>query len=516
MGKEKFKISQFVPFLPFGFTSRQALCTSILNDPMAWVEYDPQLAMADRELICSRQWQYANAHIKTLIEQGYIEEVKRKYGKDNWEVFQQLRITEQGYNLLTGSCTEKTEHDRITACVNSGMGYRAAAEYAMKGIIDTHFMLQETKERSGNSHPQFIKMLMRTIARGDATLMAYGDVPASAVDFVSQGSNGHQQYRAWKISNINTMFRANGFLTNLDRRPICIADKQPELNESATNMKSFYDHCNNTLTHWYDSMEESFLFSYPWAKMQDGLTFGNQTLPWEQVPTFYATTEFPGFANSSAASIDTEELTSAANVIRYNLTGVAIGLKHNYLVYHTRPHHTPLNEKREENTCLTAQYNLEILNEEYPIFGAKREIRNAIIFCPSVKQFKTLFTNIGKKMGHKPVMNPTNGVFDTMSIVPINNSGTAQLRKLMVASPIECETELVYRLTEVNPNLRRTNDPLFQLSYESTPVHVAHFMCYDKLYKIWKYYKSGQKFFVMCYPEQVKYLRQLFPDAEFL
>ena len=119
-------------------------------------------------------------------------------------------------------------------------------------------------------------------------------------------------------------------------------------------------------------------------------------------------------------------------------------------------------------------------------------------------------------MGHKSTMNPTNGVFDTMCIVPLNNSGVAQLRRLMAGTPIECETELVYRLSTTYPQFHRTNDPIYQLAYKNKPVHVAHFMFYDKLYAAWKAYEHGHRFYIMCYPEQVKFLRQLFPDAVFL
>ena len=113
-------------------------------------------------------------------------------------------------------------------------------------------------------------------------------------------------------------------------------------------------------------------------------------------------------------------------------------------------------------------------------------------------------------------MNPINGVYDSMCIVPLNNSGVAQLRRLMASSPIECETELVHRLSVKYPQFQRTNDPIYQLAFNNKPVHVAHYMCYDKLYTAWKAYQHGRRFYIMCYPEQVKYLRQLFPDAEYL
>jgi hypothetical protein len=521
MGKTKFKISQFVPILPFGYTSRSALCIAGSDNPMAWVEYDPNTTMDERELVCSRQWQYANAHIKSMIEQGFLEEVERKYGKHHWEVFPMVRLTAHGYELISGRCTSETEYDRVNACVNAGMGYRAASEYLPPDIIDTHLMLQDAKEQTGVDHHSFIKILMRTIARDDVTLMAYSNQSAT-IDFTSQFYNGHRQYRSWKISNINALFRANGFLTAIDRRPIYLTEDntKPDMTISEGDAMpegevAFYDHCKAILARWYDRTEESFLFSYPWASLHDGLDLGGHALPWEQIPAFYSAHEFPGFSGSANKN-ELENLTGALNLARHNLTGIAVGLKHNYLVYHTRPHHTPMSDKIEENSCLTAQHNIDLLNEESPIFGANREIRNSIIVCPTVKQFKSLFTNLNKKTGRKNTMNPINGVYDSMCIVPLNNSGVAQLRRLMASSPIECETELVHRLSVKYPQFQRTNDPIYQLAFNNKPVHVAHYMCYDKLYTAWQAYQHGRRFYIMCYPEQVKYLRQLFPDAEYL
>lgn len=515
MGKTKFKISQFVPILPFGYTSKQALCIGVSDNPDAWVEYDPYTSMAERELICSRQWQYAYVHIKSMIKQGFLEEVERKYGKYEWEVFQQVRLTEYGYNLVTGNCTDENEYTRISACVDSGMAYRVASGYIPKDTVATHLMLQETKKQTGCDHPIFVNTLMRIIDRDDATLMAYNSPPATAIDLASQSYNGHQQYRSWRASNINALFRANGFLTCIDRRPITTVTSVPETGESTQVNKAFYDCCMSVLDQWYEQEENAFLFAYPWAKKSSGLSFGSNTLPWEQIPAFYSAYEFPSFSGMLSKS-ETENKTNALHLSRHNFAGVAIGLMHNYLVYHTRPQHTSLSEKIEENSCMTVQQNINLINEQTPILGANREIRNAIIVCPSAKQFYSLFVNLKKKRKHKSTMEPTNGVFDSMCIVPLNNSGVVQLRRLMASSPIECETELLYRLADTYPQFQRTNDPIYQFAYKNKPVHVAHFMIYDKLYSAWKAYQHGHRFYIMCYPEQAKFLRQIFPDAEFL
>ena len=509
MGKERFKISQFVPILPFGYTSKQALCLAGSDNPDAWIEYDPNTTMADRELICNNHWQYECSHIKSMIKQGLLEEAERKYGKYDWEVFRQVRLTEYGYNLLSGNCTEENEYARISACVHSGMGYRAASDYIPGDTVSTHLILQETKEQFGCNHPAFVSTLMRFIDRDDATLMAYNSPPATTIDFVSCAYNSHQQYRSWRVSNINALFRANGFLTNLDRRPI---NTVPIMSETQSGYPALYNCCINVLDQWYENTPNAFLFEYPWAKIEEGLSYGDKVLPWSQIPAFYSAHELPGIAGM----IETENKTNSLHLTRHNFTGIAIGLRHNYLVYHTRPQHTTMTEKIEENSCMVAQQNINYINEQTPIFGAGREIRNAIIVCPSVKQFYSLFVNLTKRKKHKSSIEPTNGVFDAMCIVPLNHSGVMQLRQLMATSPIDCETELLYRLSGEYPQFQRTNDPVYQLAYKNKPVHVAHFMIYDKLYAAWKAYQHGYRFYIMCYPEQTKFLRQLFPDAEFL
>lgn len=88
---------------------------------------------------------------------------------------------------------------------------------------------------------------------------------------------------------------------------------------------------------------------------------------------------------------------------------------------------------------------------------------------------------------------------------------------LMKASPENVERHIINLMLSKNKGFFKSTDHLLQLSYLNKPVLVAHTMEYHKLAAAYKLYKEQElRFYIACYPEQVLYLKKLFPQCEFL
>ena len=164
---------------------------------------------------------------------------------------------------------------------------------------------------------------------------------------------GHQYYRLWKLSNIEALFRINGFLTSIDRRPFDNAweddEKTPahneagERNESAdaeketnkenkkdiewndkSNAISFFDFCSSTIKKWYSLNPESYYFSDPFKRLTEA-----EIIEWSRTPAFYPAHEIPGFGKEIKTENDMKA-SGAKNSLRFNFMGLGIGKNCNF------------------------------------------------------------------------------------------------------------------------------------------------------------------------------------------
>ena len=111
--------------------------------------------------------------------------------------------------------------------------------------------------------------------------------------------------------------------------------------------------------------------------------------------------------------------------------------------------------------------------------------------------------------------------FNSACIIPINRSGAMQLKTLMESDPVLLEDRLITKFSNEIGFTKSlpTNDEMeniFKLNYNGTPVLLALLMDYQQLYWAKQHYDNGRRFYVICYPEQVKFIQKIMPEIEFL
>lgn len=219
--------------------------------------------------------------------------------------------------------------------------------------------------------------------------------------------------------------------------------------------------------------------------------------------------------------------------MRHSFVGLAVGRKTNYIVYHTRPTKTPWYETIERATALAVNKAIETCNSEAQNCtenegenvaegSVVKAIKNALMICPTVYQFASLFTLAKEHMPKRWAKEKRVGrPYQSVCIVPINHSGSMQLRCLMLSTPAEYEailanSFLTYPGFTERPLRKEEHDNIYKLSYNKRPVLLAHAMEFQKLYWATEDYLEGKKFYVACYPEQVKFIRMIMPEVDFL
>ena len=529
MSKRQLKIEHLIGFLPFGFTSRRALYLMTLPCDAAYQEYSPDTNMNDRITKC-RKVACANIkYIAHLLNGGYVEELRKKYGNPHWDEFGMLRLTPAGLHLLMGTPCAETESARIERCMAQNFTYRASVNF-FKGRNDSENarkMLYDLASACPLSETQtnyMDSLLTGLVVDGDCTILANQINKAACIDLKCQTQNGMRQFRNWRESNIHALFAANSFLTPIDRRPIPVGwqrhldlNNPPDCSDfpATTELSVLVE---QSLISWYSKHPASFSFRHPMLDSKEGLVLESGIrIPYPNIPTYYSATEIPGFGGKP--TVDYGYKTSGAqNTLNHNFCGLGVGMKANYLIYHTRPVKTPWSEKTENTSAAAVQQWLNSMNRDVPIMGANRAITNAIVVCNTVMQFAALFKNVRKTIGNnEDKFKQIGAPFSSVSIVILEHAGVQQIRSLMSDSPIAIETSLVYDFISKYPDkFEKSSDPLFQLVHKGRPVLVAHLLDYRKIYQAWMTYETGKRFFVMCYPEQVKYLKKLMPEADFL
>jgi hypothetical protein len=248
---------------------------------------------------------------------------------------------------------------------------------------------------------------------------------------------------------------------------------------------------------------------------------------WKTTPVFYSLNEIPGY-NKSAESTGAKG--SAAkekkNTLRSTAIGVGIGAYVNYIIYHISQNKFRWNIGIEKAATKNICETMQTANKNKTIPGFERTTENAIMFFEKTNQFDALFADLLKvnnkyhRPGHIPMP------FVRMFLIPINTSGLQQLRMLMEYTPYEfiqttvreiCEIENEYAKSQgISPRIFPTNDLDYPLAYNQQPVLFAYDMEVRKLRQAVISYQLGKKFYVACYPEQVKFIQRIMPDAEFI
>lgn len=524
MRKNKFnKKVRFSYFLPYGMISSLALELSIDGPAESFCEYDPDKSMDERMAVCMREHNNRTNSLRMMEKYGYVECVVRKYGEAHWERIRMYRLTKAGLYLITNTPDDDVENERqenalkppVREVLNETYMTNTDEANALRVAL---YEMALRKENSAQDAYDFAQTLLEAIDADLVTVLASETAKAKEVSLTTPYKSG-QFYRAWRLANIDALFKANGYLTCIDRRPMPVQEESSQSQDDSIKPLNVPTFVQDTLEQWYGKFKNSYLYLDPMASLKE-----NQT-EWESTPAFYAASEIPGFRTlliPQAAKGDDDEavnninLKATYNNLCYNFSGLAIGKELNYVVYHTRQVKTPWSEATERNSIKLLQEALQKANEETPFIGADRQLRNAIMVCTTVYQFKSLFEQASKHMSKRWKKESRVGVpYNTVNIIPVNHAGACQLNYLMETAPRRIKKAIIRHLLEY-PEFTEVQDELFPLSYNKKPVLVAHLMDFQELYWAAEEYNDGREFYVTCYPEQVKFIKTIMPEVKFL
>lgn len=513
---------RFSYFLPYGFTSVQATILAVNYEPAcAFQEYNKDMSMEERVKFCTNARTQRSKAIGSMKKYGYIEESRYKFGNPHWDTFSMYRLTKSGFYFITNTPDDELERQRVANSPQiqnrykkETYSYLPSSERATQER-NTLYKLSKKGATDKKAASEFERLFLASVSSEDFSYLSILATQPALAESVSMTPilKRNQMYQAYKLSNIEALFKANQFLTSLDRRQIPLPPTPHIDQETPLDIPTFTRYALNT---WYESHPESYLYLLPQEDTADYIRDD-----WSTRPTFYSIADIPNFGGMFV--LETNMNTAGANQnMRHTCMGVAVGKKQNYIVHHTKPVQTPWYENIEKSTVNAVQKSLDLVNKTSPNMGANRVIRNAIIVCPSPKQFASLF-----KEAKEPLPENRNGIYrvgkpyDSVCIVPVNHSGAMQLRGLMATSPMEFEEIIKRSILKQSDCVERQKgwdekDNIFPLLYKGKPVLLAHTMNWQKLFWATEMYHQGKEFIVSCYPEQVAYIRTIMPNVKYL
>jgi hypothetical protein len=126
--------------------------------------------------------------------------------------------------------------------------------------------------------------------------------------------------------------------------------------------------------------------------------------------------------------------------------------------------------------------------------------------------FRDAIRNHKEHVGEKRIGVP----YDAVSIITLDQSGS-HLFQMLMRSNQQQYLEKIQKGIKLNcPFLSEVPDRVFSFTYNGTPVLLAHTMEWNRIYQAFEKYLDGDRFYIMCFPEQVKYLSKLMPECTFL
>lgn len=522
----------FSYFLPYGVLSKSALNMVMPRSKFFGVFYDPNTTLDKLADKCQQRWYNNTDQIGVMRRSCYIEDKKYAYGKNDSEQGRYYQMTRSSLNLLSGVIDWDLEAKRVAKMKRNMKAYSQSikctnfmpSQETMK-LLTYLEMLSDDTQRSEERKGEYDRILHEAIYCWDITLLGIAPRMANEVNPGCVGLNGAQKYRACKLSNIIAMFRQNQYLTYLDRRPLDTkwvigginspSDWTDRMTAGKADIMTLTYYC---LRKWYTDHPQSFLFSDPQRDLTENYT------QWWNTPVFYDLQEIPQLFNNSKN--DEPAATGQKNTLRNTALGVAIGVYDNYMIYYATSKKFKWHKGIEQIASKNVQDALNNYDRENPIRGANKIINHAIMFFDSVYQFDALFADLlrPKSKTQRPGNIPS--PYAGMYLIPINTSGLQQLRMLMEYPPYEFMQDLIRSICEIenrhainkktSSRIFLTNDLRYPLSYNNTPVLFAYDLEVGKLRQALIDYQLGKKFFVACYPEQVKYIRRIMPEVKFI
>ena len=523
----------FSYFLPYGILPRPAFNAVLPHAATYDVVYDPEVPLEKMAQQCLDRWEVNSNQINVMERACYIQ--GRVFSTKVQEVkLRSFYLTPASMNLLAGvldweaeylrreQATEKTgkasTHKNIVCYLPS------LAEQRLLGQLETYRAGMGISSEHDEAYEQ---LLCDAVCCWNVTMLGTFAEQSGQVSLIGH-SNIDQRIQFTKLASIVMMFRQNQYLTFMDRRPLDTnwtirgvsteQEFQTKLSEGKVDVPIFTAHC---LREWYRKYPDSYLFSDPGKLLSDNYE------EWISTPVFYSLVEIPGYLKSAEEiGIKGQAAQEKRNTLRSTAIGIGISVYVNYLIYFMPHGKFRWNIGIEKNAT---KYIFELMKKLYlekSIPGFERSIDHAIMYFENVYQFSAIFADLLEPSssrhhpGHIPMP------FVRMFLVPVNSSGLQQLRMLMEFTPYEFQRTVVRDICEIDQEYARkngtqplmypTNDPDYPLSYKNRPVLFAYDLEIRRLRQALISYQLGKKFYVACYPEQVRFIRRIMPNVEFI
>lgn len=501
---------RFSYFLPNGVVSPSALELSVQPKDCAFEIYNRNKPMSQRIRDCERDHITKLAMIRSMEKYGYISTAIYRYGGRAGEQFRVCQLTKSGWYILTNTLDIKWEWERKGAVMDlTDNRYSSLDSYIPESRAyqekQTNLMaLADRKNDSDESRMEFEQALIDAIDYDGFSFLASEISLAKQVNLTIP-RYGAPLYRDYQLANINALFRANLYLTSIDRLPMR-PESDPE-NSGEIDLLSIPGFCKSTLKNWYDAHPDYLYFA------QSKCHSESDYAAWKNTPAFYPFSQIPGAEVFGQA----EESNIKSRVVFRTFLGLATGVEVNYIVYHTKPTGFNWRPGIELNTIAIITESLAKVCPKQDLPYSEKPCHYALIVTPTIQQFAGIFSALKQRYGknraakHR-VCNP----YEAINIVTLNAAGTMQIRLLMNKTPSNADAFITRFMQQQNENFYPTSDSLYPLSYKGYPVLIAHNLHLQHLFDAMLDYENGKKFYVACYPEQVKYIRKIMPNVEFL
>ena len=507
---------RFLPYLPYGLCSH--LATTIVgknNRPATTLLLgdDPETTIT----ACKHCRENIVAQARYLVEKNYVRDAQYVCGTSTTKLSFRI-ITKAGLVVLTDT-PDNAGNDQIARMVNDGKLKEGHFRSTSQASADFREMLYEYALSADEQDQQhFRDLLFESVLDGTTTPLT------GALPFIEEAKintskySPNQLYTIWRLSNITAMFRANGHLTYLDRRPYDTGFSIDGITDEKTYQIYIKKHGHTLAAISYRALND-------WYKSHSGYYQFDQQFPdeskeakeaWLHTPAFYRTTELPNWNDKEPISL-AENAHGSQQKINSTHLGLAIGKKVNYLCYHGKVGRflwQAQREKQAKDETERAIRHMKTLNPALPNTDA---VKFALYFCSSYPHFLALFARTKKR--HEKGLQArylTDAPFAGFHAIPVNDSGAFLLWCLMEYSPEETEDIICNSLIRRSADFQYQINRLYPLTYRGKRVFLGYTMDIGKINRALEDHLDGQDFYICCFPEQAPWYQKLFPGKTIL
>lgn len=513
--------ARLIPYFPYGFCSQTATTLEGLRNPYA---RRLRLGNDEQEVLeaCKKTKRKYTDKVNYLIQKGLVRESGWKCGTPTTtKAFRAL--TKAGLAISTEVPLEKAgedeEDDEAKLTDHNGKIKVQKPRCTTKDVEDLQELLDIYGEGENDSDQEmFDSILLEAVIDGLAMPLAKAYPLIQDTKIITRKYSKNQLLSIWRTSHISTMFRLCYTLTYLDRRHydtgFAIDGIYDEQSYQAYISKHGHTVASTTyyaLTKWYGEHPGYYQIIQRQPDESE-----DAKMAWLETPAFYLTKELPRFERNTIVN-DLTAMYGSKQKINATAIGLAAGKKQNYICYHGTPNEFKWDKRKEQYTKHTVEGSIHKMRTQNPAIQYNDKANHGLIFCSSHHQFTAIFDRTIERHKKKLKGNPlTDEPYVSLHAIPVNDCGCYLLWHLMEASPGETEMTICKRLVGAVPQFDHQTNLTYPLTYDKVNVFVGHTMDIKKINQALEDYLDGKKFYLVCFPEQIKWYRKLFPDITIL